>query len=1283
MIGDGMGFNHIEAARWFRATRDNFDGGTYAMPTTMLSYDTGLLYMETLPFHGSVVTADLNTLRGDRAYPDSASSGTALASGNKVNRGWLGQNENSFYASIMELARDAGMRTGLINDGTSWDATTAAFAGVNNASRSNGYSNLSQILSGGFDVRFSGRVDGGNNYMGSVTYANIRTYAENLNYTVFDSPLINDVDTRLNEIDAYIAANPGSSILATIRGMGGRNMNNISHHGHAQARLTRAAINMLDNHPDNNNGFFLMVENDYIDNFSHDNYLYGALNQLIRFDWAVQEAMNFARECGNTIVIVTADHECGDFRFPNNAQRLTNRDQLRLNEFGRDQMPPEGQNPHQHRHPFYNFYNHTNVDIPIFAYGPTEKIQQLLFRDIRNYGYVDGRRSVDDTRAIDLTRIPKFLAAELGFQLDHDVRAEEAANIEHIILTQTGGLRTAMQGVTNPRVKISSHWGIGLNQADIDFINSSNISYLDLRDTQFDGGVRVNVSVPNNAFMGNSDLRTVFLPSNVIEVGENAFRNTFIKDIVFPYPIVNDNLYTWHFRQRDFTYRQIPYGTYRAVYNLPFRIGESSFENTPNLRWVKLPYTIREVGANAFHNSSLEHVVIRRIPTVSAPITAGINAFGSNVTILARNVAALSAAQGFASYTINHLTHDIRTPERFANIAQFGSHQIMYHGSGQQRVNFGVRGQNVRLFTTGVTGVNSWMGTGAQANVAYHINPSIVDMSNADVPVISGWNRVNSNLREFIASPSIHMAAHPSSAVYTNANRFLANTFNTAPLEELVFVGMTPFNMGTNVFNSARPYPRIFVPYAARAAFVAHAHWGGLTNYIQEWNINDLTDVEENILALDFSNLQTVQVQSIRNDFSKLPRFLQREIAPRLLLALEKAERQLGEILPNPVTDITIQGERNLLVRPNHAAIPLTVSVQPANADIHTIVWSSSNESAATVSSVGVVTIQGVGTAIINASIQGNPAIQDHITITVQNVVSAIQIQGGNRNLITGETLPLTFERIPIDAQNPVVSWTSSNTAVAAVSANGVVTAREEGEARITVSTVIFFEPILHYIYITVRDPVPAASITIYGGNREVLVGSDPIQLIVETYPTPNDSTILFQTSNENVATVNSSGLITVHGAGTARITASIQGDFATQDHIYITVAEQTTLITPTIQITGGVSQVQLGSDVFQLGAAVTPSGQTIVWTSSDTTVLTVFNGLVTVIGVGTAQITATIEGTTISSTITITVIEPLPINGGCKSLSVASYSVIAFSVLIFSGVLILSLSKRRRKKHR
>src|SRR6266566_6292363 len=296
------------------------------------------------------------------------------------------------------------------------------------------------------------------------------------------------------------------------------------------------------------------------------------------------------------------------------------------------------------------------------------------------------------------------------------------------------------------------------------------------------------------------------------------------------------------------------------------------------------------------------------------------------------------------------------------------------------------------------------------------------------------------------------------------------------------------------------------------------------------------------------------------------------------------------------------------------------------------VTWSSSSTGVATVNANGLVTGVAVGSATITARSEAQSG-SSSVTVTTVPVAS-VTVSPATGSVNVGQTVQLTAT--PKDsAGNPltgrVVTWSSNNTTVAAVSPSGLVTGKGAGSATITAAsggqsgtsavTVIF---------------VPVASVAVSPPSATLGVGQT-----VQLTGTPKDAngnpltgrTITWGSSNTAVATVTASGLVTGVVVGSATITATSEGQSGTAA---ITVPAPAPVAS--VSVSPATVSVQVGQTV-QLVA--TPkdangnplTGRTITWGSSNPAVATVTaSGLVTGLVVGSATITATSEGQSGSS---------------------------------------------------
>src|SRR5688572_7556983 len=147
--------------------------------------------------------------------------------------------------------------------------------------------------------------------------------------------------------------------------------------------------------------------------------------------------------------------------------------------------------------------------------------------------------------------------------------------------------------------------------------------------------------------------------------------------------------------------------------------------------------------------------------------------------------------------------------------------------------------------------------------------------------------------------------------------------------------------------------------------------------------------------------------------------------------------------------------------------------------------WASSDRTIATVSNDGVVTGVATGTVQIAASIEGKSAIAE-IAVNPTPVAS-VRLTPSSRDLLVGQAVQLSAQ--PLDTQgNPLtgrpVTFTTSNPAVASVSAVGVVTALSSGSAIITATS-----EGKNAVATITASTVPVASVAVAPGSTPLVVG--------------------------------------------------------------------------------------------------------------------------------------------------------------------------------------------------
>jgi uncharacterized protein YjdB/alpha-tubulin suppressor-like RCC1 family protein len=294
--------------------------------------------------------------------------------------------------------------------------------------------------------------------------------------------------------------------------------------------------------------------------------------------------------------------------------------------------------------------------------------------------------------------------------------------------------------------------------------------------------------------------------------------------------------------------------------------------------------------------------------------------------------------------------------------------------------------------------------------------------------------------------------------------------------------------------------------------------------------------------------------------------------------------------------------------------------------------WSSANAAIASVSSNGVVSAISAGSTTITASSEGVTATA---AVTVGSVpVASVSVTSGSTNLFPGQTTQLTAtarDSAGGALAGRVVTWSTSNAAVTVVTANGVVTALAAGSATITATV----EGLSASATIAV-SVVPVASVTVTPGTASIATG-----VSAQLAAMPRDSsggalagrTVVWSSANPAVATVSSSGVVTGIAIGTVTISAASEGRTGTAG-ITVTPVPVTSVTVSPISPSLSVGQTTQLTATTRAADGSTLSGRLVTWSSSNPAVASVSSaGLITAVGVGTATITASSEGTSGAAT--------------------------------------------------
>jgi uncharacterized protein YjdB len=323
----------------------------------------------------------------------------------------------------------------------------------------------------------------------------------------------------------------------------------------------------------------------------------------------------------------------------------------------------------------------------------------------------------------------------------------------------------------------------------------------------------------------------------------------------------------------------------------------------------------------------------------------------------------------------------------------------------------------------------------------------------------------------------------------------------------------------------------------------------------------------------------------------------------------------------------------------------LTVIYTPYDTTQKSVTWTSNRPAVATVDSNGVVTAVGNGDAIITVRSTLHNTIYATCTVTVSPVVipiTGIILNQSSLNLERNGTYTLMGIFDPPNTTQKGIDWSSSDSTVATVNNNGVVTARNKnGTATITAKSKVN-SSLTATCTVTVGDPVPVTGINSIDYNVQLNPGDTYNLRLSYTPANTTQMGVTWASENPAIATVDSSGQVRALSSGYVFIIARSTVNIELTARIQINVA-----FPPLTGISLSQTSLNLNKGKMQaLTVTYIPAGteQTGVnWTSSNESVATVdYNGLVRAVGLGTAVITAiSSQDSLLTATCTVTVTPP------------------------------------------
>ena len=299
MIGDGMSLMHVYTA-W--------------------AANRGKLWLENAQATGLSKTWAVKKL-----VTDSGSGGTSLATGVKTVYHAVGVDpEGKPLTSLVDVAKELGKDAGMAVTCRLWDATPCDFC-CHNIDRDKEEELVGDYPTSGVDFVFGG---GAQKFTNRKDGRDIFKELQKKGYHVSRT------------LDDFFAYDKNSRIFAVPYD---KDTPLPDERGDLLARASMKGISLMNQ---NKNGFFMMIEGSQLDDYGHFNQLDLLMKETLDFDKTIGEVMKWAAKDGETLVVVTADHETGGLTLVNG-----NKDEGRV----------EG---------CFSTKDHSGAMVPVYAFGP-------------------------------------------------------------------------------------------------------------------------------------------------------------------------------------------------------------------------------------------------------------------------------------------------------------------------------------------------------------------------------------------------------------------------------------------------------------------------------------------------------------------------------------------------------------------------------------------------------------------------------------------------------------------------------------------------------------------------------------------------------------------------------------------------------------------------------------------------------------------------------------------------------------------------------------------------
>ncbi|MEJ2218658.1 MAG: Ig-like domain-containing protein [Gemmatimonadota bacterium] len=351
----------------------------------------------------------------------------------------------------------------------------------------------------------------------------------------------------------------------------------------------------------------------------------------------------------------------------------------------------------------------------------------------------------------------------------------------------------------------------------------------------------------------------------------------------------------------------------------------------------------------------------------------------------------------------------------------------------------------------------------------------------------------------------------------------------------------------------------------------------------------------------------------------------------------------LGALSDTATITVTAGGAASVVVSPGtHSFAALdethqfTATVYDGQGNVvpgASVTWSSTDAGVVTVDESGLATAAGNGSAGVVASAGG---VADTAAVTVQQEATAVAVSPATATVASGATQAFSAEATDANSHaipGAAFAWASLDTTVAVVDAAGVATGRATGTALITATIGALSDTAT--LTVTAGG---AASVSVSPTSHSFAALDDTQQFTATVYDDHGNvvpgAGVTWSSTDDGVVTVDGSGLATAAGNGSAGVVASA-GSVADTAEVTVQQVAANIFMMPleAVFTAAGDTLRAQATPIDANGHAMTGS---VTWTSTNSGVASVTDGLVQAVADGTTQIVATMDAAADSLVVTV-----------------------------------------------